>query len=151
MQTLENPSLNITQFMCVMNLLHRIAIRQLPDALLQGMTVSQLAAIGFLFFQEEKDLYQRDLESFFKLRRSTISSLLNTLEKKELIQRRSVPHDARLKKLVLTPQGRQVGSQVHQLFTGLNQRMVRGLSQEEMDTMRSILRKIEQNLCSEEL
>ena len=41
MEYLENPSLNITQFMCVMNLLHRIAIRRLPDALLQGMTVSQ--------------------------------------------------------------------------------------------------------------
>lgn len=151
MQPLKAPSLNITQFMCVMNLLQRSAIRQLPDALLQGMTVSQLAAIGFLFFQEEKDLYQRDLESFFKLRRSTISSLLGTLEKKELIQRRSVPHDARLKKLVLTPQGRQVGSQVHQLFTSLNQQMVRGLSQEELDTMHSILSKIEQNLSSEEL
>lgn len=151
MQPLKAPSLNITQFMCVMNLLQRSAIRQLPDALLQGMTVSQLAAIGFLFFQEEKDLYQRDLESFFKLRRSTISSLLGTLEKKELIQRRSVPHDARLKKLVLTPQGRQVGSQVHQLFTSLNQQMVRGLSQEELDTMHSILSKIEQNLSFEEL
>ncbi len=151
MQPLKAPSLNITQFMCVMNLLQRSAIRQLPDALLQGMTVSQLAAIGFLFFQEEKDLYQRDLESFFKLRRSTISSLLGTLEKKELIQRCSVPHDARLKKLVLTPQGRQVGSQVHQLFTSLNQQMVRGLSQEELDTMHSILSKIEQNLSSEEL
>ena len=56
-----------------------------------------------------------------------------------------------LKKLVLTPQGRLVGSQVHQLFTGLNQQMVRGLSQEEQDAMRSILSKIEKNLSSEEL
>lgn len=44
-----------------------------------------------------------------------------------------------------------MGSQVHQLFTGLNQQMVRGLSQEEQDAMRSILSKIEKNLSSEEL
>ena len=49
-------------------------------------------------FSQQGDVYQKDIESFFKLRRSTVSSQLDTLEKKGLIQRVPVSHDARLKK-----------------------------------------------------
>lgn len=92
----------VTQLAAIINLLHRMAIH--TPALPHGMTASQLSTIAFLRFSQGAQ-YQRDLEAFFKLRRSTVSSQLNTLERKGLLRRVTVSHDARLKQLVLTEEG----------------------------------------------
>lgn len=142
-QNQERNDYHIIQIMCVMNQLHRLAIQQEPPP---GFTISQLAAVGFLFYQDGQEVYQRDLESFFKLRRSTVSSLLSTLEKKDILRRVPVPHDARLKKLVLTQKGRDIGTQVQQQFLRLNHLLIQGLTPEEKLTFSQILEKVEYNL-----
>ena len=97
-------------------------------------------------FSQQGDVYQKDIESFFKLRRSTVSSQLDTLEKKGLIQRVPVSHDARLKKLVLTEEGLRISGQVLLVLEQMNDFMIQGLSQEETVVLTNLLRKIEQNL-----
>lgn len=52
-----------------------------------------------------REVYQRDVENEFHIRRSSVTSLVQQLEKSGFIQRVSVAEDARLKKLVLTPMG----------------------------------------------
>lgn len=141
----------ITQLACIVNQLHRFAVNAPSNPILSGMTISQLSTIGFLTFEQGRDIYQKDVESFFKLRRSTVSSLLNTLERKELIQRVPVPHDARLKKLVLTEQGQEISTQVLLTFSQMNDFMIRGLSEEEVQSLTTILGKIEDNLNRAEL
>ena len=79
-------------------------------------------------------------------RRSTVSSQLDTLEKKGLIQRVPVSHDARLKKLVLTEEGLRISGQVLLVLEQMNDFMIQGLSQEETVVLTNLLRKIEQNL-----
>lgn len=137
----------ITQLACIVNQIHRMAIQMPPEALPSGMTISQLSTVAFLYFSQQDDIYQRDIESFFKLRRSTISSQLNTLEKKGLIQRVSVAHDARLKKLVLTPAGQEISAQVLQILGQMNQQMVQGLTAEELSLLTQLLNKLEENLA----
>jgi MarR family transcriptional repressor of mepA len=142
----QERNYHIIQIMCVMNQLHRLTIHQQEEELPPGFTISQLATIGFLFYQEEREVYQRDLEGFFKLRRSTVSSLLNTLEKKDILRRVPVPHDARLKRLVLTPKGLDVGLRVQKQFLFLNHLLIQGLTPEEQETFARILEKVENNL-----
>lgn len=142
---------HIMQIMQIMNQLRRLASEGDQMACLTGMSVPQLACIGLLFYREDNGdgaVYQRDLEDCFKLRRSTISSLLSTLEKKALLQRVSVPHDARLRRLVLTEQGRELGRKVIGHFTGLNDLLVADLDAEERKTLRSLLEKIERSLAA---
>ena len=135
METLNHRAYQVTQLACIVNQLHRMAMRMPPDALPSGMTFSQ-----------QGDVYQKDIESFFKLRRSTVSSQLDTLEKKGLIQRVPVSHDARLKKLVLTEEGLRISGQVLLVLEQMNDFMIQGLSQEETVVLTNLLRKIEQNL-----
>mgnify|MGYP006900518488 CR=1 FL=1 len=73
METLNHRAYQVTQLACIVNQLHRMAMRMPPDALPSGMTISQLSTIGFLYFSQQGDVYQKDIESFFKLRRSTVS------------------------------------------------------------------------------
>ena len=71
---------------------------------------------------------------------------MDTLEKKGLIQRVPVSHDARLKKLVLTEEGLRISGQVLLVLEQMNDFMIQGLSQEETVVLTNLLRKIEQNL-----
>lgn len=136
--------------MSIMNQLHRLAMNTPPDTYAPGMTMPQLCVVGCLAFLEGRDVYQRDLETIFKLRRSTLSSVISTLEKKGYLTRVPVPQDARLKKLVLTEAGQTVGLHVFEIFSHLNDLMIAGLTQEERTAFGSIMGKISQNLSEAE-
>lgn len=53
--------------------------------------------ISYLCENEDKNIFQRDIEREFDLSRSTVSTILKELEKEGLIERKSVIIDARLK------------------------------------------------------
>ena len=61
--------------------------------------------IGYLASHTEEDVFQRDLEEWFSVRRSTMSGILLRMEEKGFLVRTPVPYDARLKKLTLTEKG----------------------------------------------
>ena len=65
-----------------------------------GPTGVQGMIIGYLYYRRDQDVYQRDVEAEFHIRRSTATGILQLLEKKGVIERLPVPSDARLKKLV---------------------------------------------------
>ena len=52
---------------------------------------------------EDRDMFQRDVEAEFNIRRSTATGILQLMEKNGFLLREPVAYDARLKKLVLTP------------------------------------------------
>ena len=49
-----------------------------------------------------RDVYQRDIEQWFNIRRSSVTAMLQGLEQDGFITRCSVEKDARLKRLVAT-------------------------------------------------
>ncbi len=144
-------SYQIIQIMQIMNQLRRLACAGDCSQTVSSMSVPQLACLGHLYCYGENGggpVYQRDLETCLKLRRSTISSLLNTLEKKQLIKRVPVPHDARLKQLILTKEGQDLGRIIQEHIADLNQVLVADLDPEEQDTLCALLDKIESGLTA---
>lgn len=140
----------VAQLASIVNQLHRLVLIMPEAKFPTGMTVSQLSTMGYLAMREGSDVYQRDIETFFHLRRSTVSSLLNTLERKGLLQREPVPHDARLKKLVLTEAGLALSTQALSVMRRMNQVLIQGLTPEEVIQLSGLLGKVETTLsCSE--
>ena len=70
------------------------------------------------------------------LRPSTASQLLKQMEKNGLIVRESVSYDNRLKKIVLTEKALKYKGQVVDDLTRLEETLVQGISQEELNTLR---------------
>lgn len=72
-----------------------------------GLTPIQSRILGYIFMEESREhsVFQRDIEELCRIRRSSVTSVLQLLEKKGLLRRESVPEDARLKKLMLTEEG----------------------------------------------
>lgn len=102
--------------------------------------------IGFLYDHQGEDIFQRDLEAAFSIRRSTVSRFLSALEHQGLLERRPVPQDARLKKLALTPKAvaehEEIMARIHKIESAIAQ----GLSEKELQEFSRILLKIKQNL-----
>ena len=68
------------------------------------------------------------------------------MEQKGLLERQSVPHDARLKKLVLTERSRCVLQEMCQTGMTIDARLLRGFSPEEVQTLYGFLDRMFQNL-----
>lgn len=63
--------------------------------------------MGYLYDNRGRDIFQRDIQTKFSVSRSTVTGILQAMEKKGLIIRESVEWDARLKKLSLTKKALQ--------------------------------------------
>lgn len=117
---------------------------------LDNLTCSNKWIMGYLFDAEEegRDVFQRDLESNFGITRSTVSKVLALLEKKELIRRESVSHDARLKKLVLTEKSRKLGRELRREGEEMDKKLRSGFSSEETALMFSFIQRMQNNISS---
>lgn len=103
-------------------------------------------AISYFFENRDKDIFQKDFESEFSIRRSTASNILKTMEQNGFIERISVPNDARLKKIVLTKKAIDIHTAVMESINKREKRLRKGLTAEEIDLFLHILSKVTANM-----
>lgn len=110
------------------------------------MTGTHGWAIGYFANNRHRDIFQKDFEQEFNIRRSTASAILSLMEKNELIKREGVPHDARLKKIALTNKALEVHSVVTEAFERFESTIKEGISEEELEVFLRVLDKINSNI-----
>ena len=69
---------------------------------LDKMTNMHGHIIGFLRYNSDREIFQRDIEKRFMISGASVSEILKLMEKNGLIERKPVERDGRLKKIVLT-------------------------------------------------
>jgi MarR family transcriptional regulator for hemolysin len=102
--------------------------------------------IAFLGANEDRDIFQRDLEEKFTITRSTASRVLTLMEQKGLIQRQSVERDARLKKIVLTDKARQVQGMMLEDARRMEETLLTGFTSGEIETLIGYIRRMKDNI-----
>lgn len=110
-----------------------------------GITLEQFIALVALF--ENDNICQRDLSKLILKDRSNTSRILNILEEKGLIERAIDTKQKRLvKKVCLTQKGRnlilEIGPEIKEAY----QKLIAGISDEEIKTLKNILEKLRNNL-----
>ena len=88
-----------------------------------------------------REIYQKDVEEEFHIRRSTATGMLQLMEKSGFITRESVPQDARLKKIVPT---KKAG------IARMEQKLADGIPPQDLDTCREVLLHMLGNLTQNE-
>jgi MarR family transcriptional repressor of mepA len=89
-----------------------------------GLTGMQISTINFIANHEAtQDIFQRDLEHEFNIRKATASSLVTTMVAKDLLIRVPATNDARYKRLLLTPSARQLAAKIEAFFESSEQRI----------------------------
>ena len=115
----------------------------------EGISGSQSRILHYISeFSKKTEVYQKDVEEFFYLRRSTVTQMLQAMEKNGLIRRSSVARDARLKKLELTEAGQALEAQIHTRVMQMEQRLRESLTEEEITQFLSITDKLGTELTS---
>ena len=124
----------------------RLMNRHLTENNSYGLTGMQFAIVSYLAKESaERDVFQKDLEQKFDIRKSTVTGILNTMERDGLLLRETVPYDARLRKMRLTDKALQAKQNTEQVIDSVESQLSKGLTEEEITTFLSILEKKKKN------
>ena len=102
--------------------------------------------IEYLYRHREEQVFQRDIEREFSITRSTVTSILQLMERKGYIQRLGVPQDARLKQLVLTREGADFHEKTMLSFHQMDEYVTGLLTEEENAQLLRLLNKLREKL-----
>jgi len=111
-----------------------------------GITVSQLRVIAYVSTSPEGEVSQRELEDAFEIRRSSVTGLLQNMEKSGLIERFGSKEDARIKRVRLTDKGKGLDVELKSFIHSLEARLLSGFSPEERSQAKSLLLRMMDNL-----
>lgn len=107
-------------------------------------------AIAYFYENREKDIFQKDFEEQFSIRRSTASVILKTMEQKGFISRVSVENDARLKKIVLTEKAVDIHKKILREIEEREKRLRENVSEEELKVFFECMQKFCANMEDKE-
>lgn len=92
--------------------------------------------------------FQKDIENQLNIRPSTATVMLKVLEKNGYIIKETVKSDARLKRLILTEKADEITSKGIEIMKEVNNRVTKGIPEENLDIFFSVLEQIKSNLLT---
>ena len=102
--------------------------------------------VEYLYAHRDAPVFQRDIERDFSITRSTVTNILQLMERKGYIERQSVPQDARLKMLVLTEKGRGFHEKTMLSLRQTDEFVAGLLTEEENAELLRLLNKLKEGL-----
>lgn len=116
-----------------------------------SLTNMQRHVLHYVLLQSlSRDIYQKDIEAEFQIRRSTATGILQLLEKNGFITRKAEDRDARLKKIVPTEKAEKVREHVLMNIDCTEKIIRRGIPDEKMEICMDVLEQISANLFEDE-
>lgn len=104
--------------------------------------------ISYLYKNQDKDVFQKDFERAFSIRKSTASRVLKSMESNGLITRHSVPYDTRLKKIVLTEEALRIHDGIESRRAILEQKLLTGIPEEKIEVFFEVMDAMKENIES---
>ena len=131
--------------------INRIISRKIDATVIRSIdgkiSLSQAYVIDFISMEgKDRDIFQKDLEKQFDLKRSSISLMLNNMEKNKLIERVAVSEDARLKKIVLTEKAIKLNEKISCAIDLIENKLAEDLTMEEVEIFYKVLNKMRKSL-----
>lgn len=130
------------------HILSRQIKRQIDEAVSKyNVTSVQCAVIGFVFDKgKSTDVFAKDIEKTFNMRRATVAEILSLMEKNKLLERIPIKEDARLKKLILTQKAIEIKNEVSYKIEEIENKIKNGLTKKEIEEFSRIIIKMSKNL-----
>ena len=116
------------------------------DEMFSKPSIAQMQIIKYILKHDGKTIYQRDLEEVFNLRRATISGILKTMEKNNVIIRVCDPNDARGKIVILSDDAKKFFKEKETLFKKLETILKKDISKEELEIFYKVILKMRDNI-----
>lgn len=142
----EGPQVIAAQLRRVDNLIFR-KVNQVARANgVEQTTTMHGWIMGYLYKHRNEPVFQRDIEREFSITRSTVTNILQLMERKGYIERQSVPQDARLKRLFLTEEGIRLHEKTIDSLHQTDAFLAGLLTEEEQTQFLQLLNKLREGL-----
>lgn len=115
-----------------------------------ALTHSQVRVLLFIHHAKQP-VYQKDLEQYLHIRRSTATEILNILERETYIERVRATHDARLKEIHLTSKTLDVVDHISLRLSNLEKLLREEIQEDDLDTFLKVLKQMKINLKEEKI
>lgn len=109
-------------------------------------TQTQMQIISYIIKHQNEEVYQKDLEEVLNLRRATVSGVLHTMEKNNLIKRITDSKDTRVKKIILDGKTQEIFNKNEKKIEKLEKIITKDISKNNMDTFMKVLQKMKNNI-----
>lgn len=109
-------------------------------------TPTQMQIIEYILEHIDENINQRDLEEVLKLRRATVSGVLQTMEKNKLIERVINSEDSRAKKVILNERAKQIFLKNIKKMEEVEEIITRNISKEDLATFSRVLETMKNNI-----
>ena len=142
----ESPQVIPAQIRRVNNLIFRKINQFHRENNVDNVTPMHDWIMSYLYWHKNEPVYQRDIEREFSITRSTVTNILQLMERKGYIERQSVPQDARLKRLILTEEGVRVHEKTMLSLHQTDEFVAGLLTEEENAELLRLLNKLRKGL-----
>ena len=111
------------------------------------LTLMQKHVLKFILLETiHRDLYQKDIEEEFQIRKSTVTGYVQLMEKNGFLIRESDKEDARKKRLVPTAKAEKLRVKILEDINQIEKIMVEGIKEEDVTTCKQVLYHVLENL-----
>lgn len=115
----------------------------------QDLTAKQAMILLVIYdLSKVKDVYAKDIEDAFDMRRATVTGILQLMEKNGIIVREENNIDGRLKSIRLTQKAIDLRLKMKKNIQKVESNLLSDLSKEEIETFLKIMEKMSHNLCT---
>ena len=104
--------------------------------------------LGFLHRNIDNNVNQKAIQEKMKVKGSSVTSILNTMQKSGLITKVVNPDDGREFFIKLTEKGKYIGGNIKSVLEGIDGKAEEILNEEDKIVLRSLLQKILDNIVS---
>lgn len=150
MQDIDEKIRNMHTGRLVRMLNHQLKRNQKPEEAVEDdeLTPMQRHILDYILLETlHRDIYQKNLEEEFQVRKSTVSGILKLIEKNGFIYRESVKEDARLKRILPTKKAEALRPSILEHIHETEIRMTEGVSEQDLFLCKKVLYQMCQNLA----
>ena len=102
--------------------------------------------MDYILNHQDEDIFQRDLEKVLHLRRATVSGVLQTMEKHDLVERVLCEEDVRCKKIKLKEKAKLMFEIKKHEFIKIEDILKKGLKDDEIILFCHIIERMQNNM-----
>lgn len=150
MQNIDEKIRNMHTGRLVRMLNHQLKRNQKPEEAVEDdeLTPMQRHILNYILLETlHRDIYQKNIEEEFQIRKSTVSGILKLIEKNGFIYRESVKEDARLKRILPTKKAEALRPSILEHIHETEIRMTEGVSEQDLFLCKKVLYQMCQNLA----
>lgn len=131
------------------NLIARRIARGGNNKYAMNISPIQVRIVKYLVKQNNKAILQKDMEYLFNIRRSTVSGVIKTMEKNNIIIRENVKDDNKSKEIKLTDEVYKRANDLVKELKDLDLELLKDVNKEDLEVFMRVLKNIQDNLKEE--